>query len=261
MISGVIDSVTSISVRKNLNADEPRKIDNLLSDPSQLHKILEALSPQKKPVGSAPTTSQQQGLYAAYSHPPTSYATSRAMFLASHQPSTYTVPSGYPTAPELGLFPHPGYMPPPPLDMYGLPHNPADGLLSPYSAGLPNPADPLGLYAAAAHDPYNMFSGLVQPPRHHFPSPTGLPVSLASSMALGSVPRHPMQYATPERAIHTSSLEGSTPHTETPKRKSWTLFPDPEPSPEGGYIGQHSQGIGGHYESSYVPKKKFRRLN
>lgn len=32
--------------------------------------------------------------------------------------------------------------------------------------------------------------------------------------------------------------------------------PSPEQSPEGPYVGQHSQGIGGHYASSYLKKAK-----
>ncbi|RXG54874.1 Ribonucleoprotein PTB-binding 2, partial [Armadillidium vulgare] len=40
------------------------------------------------------------------------------------------------------------------------------------------------------------------------------------------------------------------------KRKSSHFLPSPEPSPENGYIGQHSQGIGGHYADSYLTKKK-----
>ncbi len=38
------------------------------------------------------------------------------------------------------------------------------------------------------------------------------------------------------------------------KRK---LLPSPEKSPEGNYIGQHSQGLGGHYADSYFKKKKM----
>jgi len=30
----------------------------------------------------------------------------------------------------------------------------------------------------------------------------------------------------------------------------------PEPSPEGVYVGQHSQGIGGHYAESYLAKRR-----
>ncbi|XP_027022374.2 ribonucleoprotein PTB-binding 1 isoform X2 [Tachysurus fulvidraco] len=37
---------------------------------------------------------------------------------------------------------------------------------------------------------------------------------------------------------------------------SW-LIPSPEPSPEGGYVGQHSQGLGGHYADSYLKRKRI----
>ena len=39
------------------------------------------------------------------------------------------------------------------------------------------------------------------------------------------------------------------------KRKSNHFLPSPEPSPENGYVGQHSQGIGGHYADSYKKKR------
>nr|CAD7399941.1 unnamed protein product [Timema cristinae] len=40
------------------------------------------------------------------------------------------------------------------------------------------------------------------------------------------------------------------------KRKYTRVLPSPEPSPEGNYIGQHSQGLGGHYADSYFKRKK-----
>lgn len=42
----------------------------------------------------------------------------------------------------------------------------------------------------------------------------------------------------------------------TPIGQKRRLLPSPEPSPEGNYIGQHSQGIGGHYADSYFKRKK-----
>ncbi|XP_071448312.1 ribonucleoprotein PTB-binding 1-like [Hetaerina americana] len=56
------------------------------------------------------------------------------------------------------------------------------------------------------------------------------------------------------------SLLGSPPpYAVTPigqKRKYDRILPSPEPSPEGNYIGQHSQGIGGHYADSYFKRKR-----
>ncbi|XP_032989509.1 LOW QUALITY PROTEIN: ribonucleoprotein PTB-binding 1 [Rhinolophus ferrumequinum] len=41
------------------------------------------------------------------------------------------------------------------------------------------------------------------------------------------------------------------------KRSFAHLLPSPEPSPEGGYVGQHSQGLGGHYADSYLKRKRI----
>ena len=38
-------------------------------------------------------------------------------------------------------------------------------------------------------------------------------------------------------------------------KRRLAIPPSPEQSPEGTYVGQHSQGIGGHYASSYLTKK------
>lgn len=49
--------------------------------------------------------------------------------------------------------------------------------------------------------------------------------------------------------------QASTPIMHTGQKRK--LLPSPEKSPEGTYIGQHSQGIGGHYADSYFKKKKM----
>ncbi|KAG7460307.1 hypothetical protein MATL_G00220170 [Megalops atlanticus] len=62
---------------------------------------------------------------------------------------------------------------------------------------------------------------------------------------------------------HSSSLYPSVPATTTKtpvggqKRLFSRLIPSPEPSPEGGYVGQHSQGLGGHYADSYLKRKRI----
>lgn len=40
------------------------------------------------------------------------------------------------------------------------------------------------------------------------------------------------------------------------KRTCHELLPSPEPSPKGSYVGQHSQGIGGHYMDSHLSKRQ-----
>lgn len=41
------------------------------------------------------------------------------------------------------------------------------------------------------------------------------------------------------------------------KRNSNHFVPSPEPSPEGDYIGQHSQGLGGHYADTYAKRQRL----
>ncbi|KAE8283344.1 Ribonucleoprotein PTB-binding 1 Protein raver-1 [Larimichthys crocea] len=41
------------------------------------------------------------------------------------------------------------------------------------------------------------------------------------------------------------------------KRAFSRLIPSPEPSPEGSYVGQHSQGLGGHYADSYLKQRRI----
>ncbi|KAM4888963.1 ribonucleoprotein PTB-binding 1 [Thomomys bottae] len=54
---------------------------------------------------------------------------------------------------------------------------------------------------------------------------------------------------------------GHSPLLKTPlggqKRSFAHLLPSPEPSPEGSYVGQHSQGLGGHYADSYLKRKRI----
>ncbi|XP_032939577.1 ribonucleoprotein PTB-binding 1 [Catharus ustulatus] len=57
------------------------------------------------------------------------------------------------------------------------------------------------------------------------------------------------------------TLAPPNPHLKTPlgghKRGFSQLLPEPEPSPEGCYVGQHSQGLGGHYADSYLKRKRI----
>ncbi|KAL3880420.1 hypothetical protein ACJMK2_032658 [Sinanodonta woodiana] len=48
-----------------------------------------------------------------------------------------------------------------------------------------------------------------------------------------------------------------TANTPSGQKRSYSqLLPPPEPSPEGDYVGQHSQGIGGHYADSITAKRQ-----
>ncbi|MPC24112.1 Ribonucleoprotein PTB-binding 1 [Portunus trituberculatus] len=66
-------------------------------------------------------------------------------------------------------------------------------------------------------------------------------------------------YLTPTKAmgppLHPMGPAGGFITPVGQKRKSNHILPSPEPSPENGYVGQHSQGLGGHYADSYLVKK------
>ncbi|NXD18792.1 RAVR1 protein, partial [Nothocercus nigrocapillus] len=53
--------------------------------------------------------------------------------------------------------------------------------------------------------------------------------------------------------LHPGTSTPGAPH----KRAFSHLLPSPEPSPEGCYVGQHSQGLGGHYADSYLKRKRI----
>lgn len=54
----------------------------------------------------------------------------------------------------------------------------------------------------------------------------------------------------------TSSTSSLSSQQETSRGQKRGIPPSPELSPEGMYIGQHSQGIGGHYADSYLKRNK-----
>jgi len=62
-------------------------------------------------------------------------------------------------------------------------------------------------------------------------------------MAYGALPPH---MASPAMTVTTLGQ----------KRKYSHFLPSPEPSPEGNYIGQHAQGLGGHYADTFFKRKK-----
>ncbi|XP_059728173.1 ribonucleoprotein PTB-binding 1 isoform X1 [Haemorhous mexicanus] len=67
--------------------------------------------------------------------------------------------------------------------------------------------------------------------------------------------------AVPPSSDSILALAPPSSHPKTPlgghKRGFSHLLPSPEPSPEGSYVGQHSQGLGGHYADSYLKRKRI----
>ncbi|KAK3511754.1 hypothetical protein QTP70_020757 [Hemibagrus guttatus] len=81
--------------------------------------------------------------------------------------------------------------------------------------------------------------------------------------APGTAPSTQLNKAMARPPMMPSSVFSAAPGTgvKTPvggqKRLFSWLIPSPEPSPEGGYVGQHSQGLGGHYADSYLKRKRI----
>ncbi|KAF4077779.1 hypothetical protein AMELA_G00211890 [Ameiurus melas] len=82
----------------------------------------------------------------------------------------------------------------------------------------------------------------------------GAPGSMSSTQLNKAVGMPPMT----QSSVYSAAPGGGS---KTPvggqKRLFSRLIPSPEPSPEGGYVGQHSQGLGGHYADSYLKRKRI----
>ena len=71
-------------------------------------------------------------------------------------------------------------------------------------------------------------------------------------------PMSPQPVANPQLAVGAQLAAAaalSTPPMAAGMKRKLTIPPSPEQSPDGPYIGQHSQGLGGHYADSYWRKK------
>ncbi|KAG1968860.1 ribonucleoprotein PTB-binding 1 isoform X1 [Pimephales promelas] len=96
-----------------------------------------------------------------------------------------------------------------------------------------------------------------------FSYPPSSPQSYFSFGAHTGIPSTQLNKAVGMPPVTHSSLFPAAPGAgmKTPiggqKRLFSRLIPSPEPSPEGGYVGQHSQGLGGHYADSYLKRKRI----
>lgn len=93
---------------------------------------------------------------------------------------------------------------------------------------------------------------------HETSSVSYSPSSTWSSMqSINSAPS-PQLYSplAPNIWTPTSSTSSLSNQQETSRGQKRGIPPSPELSPEGMYIGQHSQGIGGHYADSYLKRNK-----
>ncbi|XP_017161552.1 ribonucleoprotein PTB-binding 1 isoform X2 [Poecilia reticulata] len=108
-----------------------------------------------------------------------------------------------------------------------------------YSERFPHYADPSSPPLSSYFSSGPEASSNGSPPATHLNKAVGMPPGTHSAPYLpdmGNVIKTPMS---------------------SQKRVFSRLIPSPEPSPEGGYVGQHSQGLGGHYADSYLKRKRI----
>ncbi|XP_042307460.1 ribonucleoprotein PTB-binding 1 isoform X4 [Sceloporus undulatus] len=136
-------------------------------------------------------------------------------------------PQARETGSQLGGFAHSKQKVPLP----GFDRNSLGSPLPPFYSGSPTSYFTSGLQA-----------GLRQ---SHLNKVVGMPPVGAGDSILGLGP-----------ASHSQGTYSKTP-VGGQKRAFSHLIPSPEPSPEGSYVGQHSQGLGGHYADSYLKRKRI----
>ncbi|CAN8175398.1 unnamed protein product [Coccothraustes coccothraustes] len=108
--------------------------------------------------------------------------------------------------------------------------------VSPSSSGLGPPGPPFFSGSPSSYFTSGLQAGLQQ---SHLSKAVAVPPSSDPILALAAPSSHPK-----------TPLGGH-------KRGFSHLLPSPEPSPEGSYVGQHSQGLGGHYADSYLKRKRI----
>ncbi|ETE67060.1 Ribonucleoprotein PTB-binding 1, partial [Ophiophagus hannah] len=186
-----------------------------------------AFSPKTGVLSNASNSRMQQASMSDLLLPSSSQSEDNSAF--DYQPDLVSriYPQARETASQLGVFAHKKQK----VSSPGFEQNHLGTPLPPFYAGSPTSYFTSGLQA-----------GLRQ---SHLNKAIGMPPMGTGENILGLGPTSPS---------HSS-------YAKTPiggqKRAFSHLLPSPEPSPEGSYIGQHSQGLGGHYADSYLKRKRI----
>ncbi|XP_058026203.1 ribonucleoprotein PTB-binding 1 isoform X3 [Ahaetulla prasina] len=184
-------------------------------------------SPKTGVLGNASNPRMQQASMSDLLLPSSSQSEDNSAF--DYQPDLVSriYPQARETASQLSVFAHKKQK----VSSPGFEQNHLGAPLPPFYAGSPTSYFTSGLQA-----------GLRQ---SHLNKAIGMPPMGTGENILGLGPTSPS---------HSS-------YAKTPiggqKRAFSHLLPSPEPSPEGSYIGQHSQGLGGHYADSYLKRKRI----
>ncbi|KAM6469961.1 ribonucleoprotein PTB-binding 1 isoform 2-T2 [Liasis olivaceus] len=184
-------------------------------------------SPKTGVLGNASNPRMPQASMADLLLPSSSLSEDNSAF--DYQPDLVSriYPQARETASQLGVFAHKKQK----VSSPAFEQNHLGTPLPPFYAGSPTSYFTSGLQA-----------GLRQ---SHLNKAVGMPPVGTGESILGLGPTSP-----PHSSYSKTPIGGQ-------KRAFSHLLPSPEPSPEGSYIGQHSQGLGGHYADSYLKRKRI----
>lgn len=285
LLSGLLTSLPGLATPKTAKDDLQGTISTLLSNAHSLQQLLGTLTANEQQQ--QPQQQQQQQQHPQQLQPPPqtqvpppappldaghAALVSAATLLPPPHISTSAPPPLYPSSPLMSMLLTAAAQPAKPAllgDGPLRPDHPAAAYIPAHLAPPPmeQPPPPPPPVSSA---PAFLFASPVtsRVTTSWSPPPMAPPPALLQPPILhpAALPPHPRLlnplYLTPTKGMAppAHSFAPAPPHAgyTTPighKRKSNHILPSPEPSPENGYVGQHSQGLGGHYQDSYLTKK------
>ncbi|CAL4073764.1 unnamed protein product, partial [Meganyctiphanes norvegica] len=268
LLSGLLGNLPGLLPQKTGKEELHSTISTLLTNAHSLQQLLGTLQPSDNngfatvpppPILAHPPPPivSSNGLIPTHQPPPNMlYATNPLMSMLMN----YTTANSTPKPALLGDGPprHELQHPPPPPPPSGYPPIPSMDNPPP----VPVSSAPTFMFASPVSSRVSTPSYTPPPTMHpHMPPPAMQMPPIFQPHPHLPQPRlmAPLLYRMgPPAHLHGAIGNGySTPPGQ--KRKLSHILPSPEPSPPNGYVGQHSQGIGGHYQDSYLINKKFKK--
>ena len=217
-------------------------IPEITSQPPPVVPCSVATQPQQALLGAIPTSLASNGLY--HHHGQQQQQSQPQQQQQQQQPQLHMSGQsllGFPysaSANPAATSTNPFYIQQQPQQLYQQPQQPQLFGLQGFTTSMVS--NPQAAAAAAA-------AAFLNPNAMTFTNPNMTPSSIMNSLQHVPMTSYPNQQAPIGTGVYSTPTQGL-------KRK-FSIPPSPEQSPDGPYIGQHSQGLGGHYASSYLTKK------
>ena len=231
----------------NSSASVSTGIPEITSQPPPVVPCSVATQPQQALLGAIPTSLASNGLYHHHAQQQQQQQSQPQQQQQQQQPQLHMSGQsllGFPAAYNTSANPaatstNPFYIQQQPQQLYQQPQQPQlFGLQGFTTSMVSNPQQAAAAAAAAA---------FLNPNAMTFTNPNMTPSTIMNSLQHVPMTSYPNQQAPIGSGVYSTPTQGL-------KRK-FSIPPSPEQSPDGPYIGQHSQGLGGHYASSYLTKK------